>query len=298
MKPCKANDGGAAELRYRTRRTRRNCGAGLAALMVCVLTTVQAQTASEYQVKAAYLYNFAKGTEWPEHNLPNATSPLLIGVVGGDEEFIDALKQTVAGKSAGTHPIIVKRVNSDGEMDFCQLVFFRASAGRKRTESAISSLVSASIVLVGEDDTFLRLGGMINLVLKNGTVRFEINKDSIDRAAIHLSPTLLTAATGQRGPASEPTSARTEAPGMASSGDSRRLKVSTPPEYPELARRMNIRGAVQLELTVGRDGAVKDIRIIGGHPMLTDALVKSVRGWRYEPAPKESLIVVKFVFAP
>jgi len=109
---------------------------------------------------------------------------------------------------------------------------------------------------------------------------------------------LLAAAIGQRGPASEATLATTEAGGEVSSGDSRRLKVSTPPEYPELARRMNIHGAVQVELTVDRDGSVKDVRIIGGHPMLTDALVKAVKGWRYEPAPKESLVMVKFVFGP
>ncbi len=271
----------------------------LAALIASFIPrTAQAQSATEYAIKAAYLYNFAKGTEWPSHNLPQPTSPLLIGVLGGDEEFLDALKQTVAGKSVGDHPIVVRRVNSEGEMDFCQLVFFRASAGRKRIESAISSLAAANILLVGEDDSFLRMGGMINLVLNNGTVRFEVNKEALDRGGVHLGSALLAAAIGQRGPANEPTMAITEAPGTASSGDSRRLKVSTPPVYPELARRMNIRGAVQLELTVARDGTVKDVRIIGGHPMLTDALVKAVKDWRYEPAPKESLVVVKFVFGP
>jgi TonB family protein len=287
-----SNDGEAARLRLGTPRTRRNGGVGLAAVMVCILATVQAQTASEYQVKAAYLYNFAKYAEWPEQSLPEGTAPFVIGVFSGDDEFIDALKKTVAEKTAGTHPIIVRRVSLPEQMDFCQMIFLRVTAGRKRTQDAITVLASSSILLVGEDDNFLPQGGMINLVLKNGAIRFEINKDALDRARIHLSPTLLAAAIGQRTSSPEPVSA----PLTSASGESRRLKFSTPPEYPELAKQMNITGAVQLELTVGRDGTVKDIRIIGGHPMLTDALVKAVKGWQYEPGLRESRVVVRFVF--
>lgn len=269
----------------------------LAALIASSVPPIaHAQTASEYAIKAAYLYNFAKYTEWPDQSLPNATAPIVMGVFTGDDEFLDTLKKVVAGKSAGTHPIFVRRVTSVEEMSLCQLVFIRSSAGHKRMENTVATLGPASILLVGESDDFLQVGGMINLALKDGTVHFEINRGSLDRAKIRIAPTLLAAATGQRGPASEPTLAITDTSGTVSSGDSRRIKVSTPPEYPELARRMNIHGAVQLELTVGRDGAVKDVRIIGGHPMLTDAMVKAVKNWRYEPAPKESLVVVKFVF--
>lgn len=292
MKSYSANYSEAAGLRLQTRRTRRNGGVGLAAVMACVLSAVQAQTASEYQVKAAYLYNFAKYTEWLDQVVTNPTAPFVIGVVSGDDEFVDVLKQTVAGKAAGTHPIVVKRVESDAEMDFCQMIFLRSSAGRKRTEGAISSLGAASILLVGEDDNFLRQGGMVNLALKNGAVRFEINRDALDRAKIRLSPTLLAAAISQRTSSPEPVSTSPN----SQPGESRRLKISAPPEYPELAKRMNITGTVQLELTVTRDGAVKEVRIIGGHPILADALVKAVKEWQYEPGPKESQVAVRFVF--
>jgi TonB family protein len=259
---------------------------------------VRAQTASEYATKAAYLYHFAQAAEWPEQSAPNATSPIVIGVFSGDDEFLDTLKKTVAGKNAGSHPIFVRRVSSVGEMTLCQLLFMRSSLGPKRTETSISELGVASILLVGEDDNFLRLGGMINLALKNGTIRFEINQGALDRVNIHLGATLWAAAVGQRSTASEAASAVTAVSSGPAAEESRRLKFSTPPEYPELAKRMNIRGAAQVELTVARDGQVKDVRIIGGHPSLTDALVKAVKGWRYEPAPKESLVVVKFVFGP
>jgi len=242
-----------------------------------------AQSASEYQIKAAYLYNFAKSAQWSEQSLAGGSAPLLIGVIAGDEEFIDVLQQTVAGKTIGTRVILVKRVSTEAEMDFCQLIFFRSSAGHKRTQAFISSLASASILLVGEDDAFLGQGGMINLVLKDGTIRFDLNRASLDRASIRLSPALLAAANAERGSSNAP-------------GDSRRLKVSTPAEYPEIAKRMNIKGVVQLEVLVARDGSVKEVTVIGGHPLLTDAVVKAVKGWQYEPAAKESRELVRVVF--
>ena len=289
MKSHSANNGRTARLRCRAWSNGRSFVVGLAAVVVSVCLTVQAQTVSEYQVKAAYLYNFAKYAEWPEQSLPSGTAPFVIGVFNGDDEFIDALNKTVAGKTAGSHPIVVKRVSLFEEMDFCQMIFLRASAGRKRTEAAVAELASASILLVGEDDNFLRQGGMINLVLKNGTIRFEINKGALDRARVRLGPSLLAAASGESGSSGDPVVSATP-------GEGRRLKVSTPPEYPDIAKRMNIKGAVQLELTVARDGTVKDVKIIGGHPILAESLAKAVRGWQYEPAAKESQVVVKVMF--
>lgn len=265
---------------------------GMATLMAGATQAVaQAQNATEYQVKAAYLYNFAKSVEWPEQSLASG-APLAIGVVGGDDEFVDTVRKTVSGRAAGTHAITVKHADSVSELDLCQLIFFRSSAGHKRVQAAISALASAKLLLVGEDDGFLREGGMINLVLKNGTVRFEVDRAALDRAGLRLSPALLALA--NPGPGSSTSSAPGPAP--TASGEARRLKVSSPPEYPEIARKMNIKGVVLVEAAVRRDGTIKEVRVLGGHPLLADALVKAVMGWQYEPAAKESQVVVKFVF--
>src|SRR5271166_1792858 len=247
--------------------------------------------ASEYQVKAAYLYNFIKSTEWPEQSWQN-DAPLVIEVVGGDEEFVDTVKRTVSGKTVGLRSITVKRADSIADLDLCHLVFFRSSAGRKRTETIISTLANAAILLVGEDNEFLRQGGMINLVLKNGTVRFELDRASLERAGLRLSPTLLALANPGRGSSNAPT---IESAAVAG-GESRRLKVGTPPVYPEIAQKMNIKGTVQVEASVRRDGTVKEVKVIGGHPLLADALAKAVMGWQYEPAAKDSQVVVRFIF--
>src|SRR5207244_2917109 len=63
------------------------------------------QEASAYQVKAAYLYNFAESAQWPPEILQDGTVPLVIGIFGGDEDFVDILRDMVAERTLGTHPI-------------------------------------------------------------------------------------------------------------------------------------------------------------------------------------------------
>ena len=78
----------------------------------------------------------------------------------------------------------------------------------------------------------------------------------------------------------------------------RKLISSVPPEYPELARRLNLRGTTRVQLTVAPDGRVVRVKELGGNPVLVEALSRAVKKWKYEPAKKESLIEVKFDFKP
>ena len=77
---------------------------------------------------------------------------------------------------------------------------------------------------------------------------------------------------------------------------SRKLKSGQPPEYPELARQMNIKGIARVLVTIGADGMVKEVKEVGGHPLLIDALTRAVRKWKYEPSARESVIEVKAEF--
>jgi len=83
-----------------------------------------------------------------------------------------------------------------------------------------------------------------------------------------------------------------------SQASSRKLKLSVPPEYPELARKMNIQGVARVLLTVTADGRVVGVKELGGNPVLVAALVQAVKKWKYEPADRESEIEVRFEFAP
>jgi TonB family protein len=76
----------------------------------------------------------------------------------------------------------------------------------------------------------------------------------------------------------------------------RKLKVSVPPEYPELARKMNIQGVARVLLTVATDGRVVGVKELGGNPVLVASLVQAVHKWKYESADRESEIEVRFEF--
>lgn len=185
------NDGGIRKFGCPGRRMLRAAAGAVALFALCSPRPGQAQNASEYQVKAAYLYNFLKLAAWPKQGAADDSEPLCIGVVGGDDEFLDVVAKTVEGKSIANHTIKVKRVSTEQEMRPCREVFIRASAGRKRSLAALAAGAPASVLLVGEDDDFLQQGGMINLFLQNGKIRFAVNRDALDQAGIQVSPELL-----------------------------------------------------------------------------------------------------------
>lgn len=245
----------------------------------------QSQPANEYQVKAAYLYNFAYSSQWPAAGQPASNSPFVIGVVGADQEFLRGLLAMIDGRTVDSHPITARIVRSEPEMRSCQIVFFHDTE-RKRVPAAIASLLSAPVLMVGEESSFLQQGGMINLVVQDGRIRFEVNRPAVDRVGITLSPALLQLAKAGNSPPK----------GVA--GKSRQLRVSSPPLYPELARRAQLKGSVRLEAVVRRDGTVKQVRVLGGSPVLADALASAVKDWQYEPSGQETVEQVEYTFVP
>ena len=78
----------------------------------------------------------------------------------------------------------------------------------------------------------------------------------------------------------------------------RRVKSKVSPVYPELARKMNITGTVKLEVVVLPNGAVKDARVVGGHPVLANSALDAVKKWRFEPSAAESTGIIDFKFEP
>ena len=79
---------------------------------------------------------------------------------------------------------------------------------------------------------------------------------------------------------------------------SRKIKSKVQPNYPELAKRMNISGTVKLQIVVATSGTVKNSKIVGGHPLLANAAMDAVKKWRFEPASEETTGVVEFRFNP
>src|SRR5208282_3745364 len=137
---------------------------------------------------------------------------------------------------------------------------------------------------------------MINLVRDQGSIRFEVNAEALDRSEIHFSSKILALARSGSAPShATPSNSPADSPRLEGT---RRVEHSVPPDYPEIAKRMNLTGTVQVEALVKPDGTVREVRVVGGHPMLVDALVRAVRQWKYQPAPRETVESVKFSFVP
>jgi TonB family protein len=85
---------------------------------------------------------------------------------------------------------------------------------------------------------------------------------------------------------------------FAGSEQDRKLRSGEPPQYPELARKLNIRGIVRVQVTIAPDGSVKEVKELGGNPVLLVALTGAVKTWKYEAADRTSVLEVKFAFPP
>lgn len=143
----------------------------------------------EYQIKAAFLFNFARFVEWPVAAFPSADSPLKLCILGEDP-FGAALDETVRGERVRERQLVVQRLAEVVDVSSCQLVFLSASE-RGRFPEILGELVSKSVLTVSEVEDFAAEGGMINFVLVDNRVRFEINPSAAKRSGLKVSSELL-----------------------------------------------------------------------------------------------------------
>lgn len=143
--------------------------------------------AKEYKLKAAFIYNFAKFVEWPASSFPNAGSPIVIGVLGGNP-FGEELSNTVKGRRIHGRAIEIRNVRTAAEAGGAQILF--VSAGGEKNFSALSNAPGAGVLSVGESAMFTRQGGIINFLLEGNRLRFEINMAAANRSGLKVSAQL------------------------------------------------------------------------------------------------------------
>ena len=146
-----------------------------------------AQGTSEYEVKAAFLYNFAKFVEWPS---PPQTAIELCVV--GEDPFGNVLEDTVRGKTINGRPLVVRRMKPGENPRSCQIAFIGAADHESR--AVLETLRGANVLTVGDSPNFARDGGIINFILKDNKVYFEINVDAAEQAHLKISSKLLNLA--------------------------------------------------------------------------------------------------------
>ena len=165
-------------------------------LLLCLVgllsRLVQAQAQpTESQVKAAFIYNFAKFVEWPPDSFPSASAPLRLCVLGTNPISAD-LQSIVADKSIGLRLLQVRRVDLS-EINGCHVLFL-GSSETYRWPQALQAAQAGRILSIGESAGFLDHGGIINFILDQNRVRFEVNLKAAQSARLQLSSKLLVLA--------------------------------------------------------------------------------------------------------
>jgi hypothetical protein len=164
---------------------------GLAGMQTTGAETI-AHPDAERQVKAAYLYKFGSYVEWPERTFASADSPLQIGVVGADA-MADELTQLTIGRTINGRPVTVRKLRREDSISGLNVLFIgRASAGR--TAEILAATKGQPMLTVTESDEALALGSMINFVVVDGKVRFEVAPRVAGQGNLSISARLLAAA--------------------------------------------------------------------------------------------------------
>lgn len=80
--------------------------------------------------------------------------------------------------------------------------------------------------------------------------------------------------------------------------ENRKALANPTPTYPETARRFRLSGVVKVQVLIAPDGQIKDVKVIGGHPLLVNAVQDALRNWKYAPASGETMVSLEFSFHP
>ena len=174
---------------------RRMCGLLAAIFWAGVSQAAPAERtpSAEYQVKAAFLFNFAQFVEWPAQAFPSAQGPIVIGVLGEDP-FGSYLDDLVRSETVGGRSLVVRRFNQAGEISECHILFVSRSLAGQFDKMA-ADLQRRNLLTVGDADNFTRLGGIVRFVTENGKIRLRINTEAARAAGLKLSSKLLRWAT-------------------------------------------------------------------------------------------------------
>ena len=150
-----------------------------------------AQSIAAPALKAAFLYNFAKFTEWPSDAL--VPGQRLSLCVVGDDNVADALEQTIRGHAIEGHELTLTVAKPDAVILSCHLLYVSAS-DVKRAAPLLARAAHFPIFTVSDADRFAESGGIAQLILEDDRMRFAINVTSAKRSRLNLSSKLLNLA--------------------------------------------------------------------------------------------------------
>jgi hypothetical protein len=176
--------------------TRRSRGGRLGAASIALAAMLIAgsgiaaggvtDAAPDVAVKAALLYNFAKFAEWP--GLP-VGAPIAFCIVG-DDAIAAALAETFRGQNINGHALDVSRAQGSPWWGECRVLFV-ASAEAQRSVGGLAAIKMLPVLTVSDGKDFSHAGGIIELYVEGGRMRFAINVDAAEQSGVRLSSRLL-----------------------------------------------------------------------------------------------------------
>jgi hypothetical protein len=161
-------------------------------LLVALLNAAaHGQQINEYQMKAAYLYNFAKFVDWPPEAFKSAADPISICMLD-QSALLHTVEEAVNGETVDDRKLVVRQITDPRLSGNCHILFI-GSSDLKLWHSELRGL-KTGILTVGESDGFIAAGGVVNLRLNGNKVRIEINVNAAERQKLRISPKLLSLA--------------------------------------------------------------------------------------------------------
>ncbi len=160
--------------------------------ILALLPQASAQEISEYQVKAAFLYNFTKFVDWPPQPGNLGQKPFAICVIG-DDPFRGGLETIVEGKSVNGQVLEVRHVKKIDDAQDCRIAFI-SSSEKVRFRPILDGLRGSGVLTVGDTKGFAEMGGVINFTLVDNHVHIEINPEAAKVQKLKISSRLLRVA--------------------------------------------------------------------------------------------------------
>ena len=145
--------------------------------------------ADEYRVKAAFLYKFGSYIEWPSGTFARADSPVAIGVMGADA-LADELAQIVSGRNVNGRPVLVRRLRPGDPIAGLHVLFI-GGVDRGRLAEILAAAKGQALLTVTESEEGLELGSMINFVVVENKVRFDVAPPPSESDNLKISARLL-----------------------------------------------------------------------------------------------------------
>jgi len=148
--------------------------------------------ATEYQVKAVFVFNFSHFVEWSPQAFAAPNAPFVIGILGNDP-FGAHLDEAMRGEQIDQHPLLVRRIRNAADIGDCQILFIDRSES-PQLEQILAALDHHSTLTVSELERSSERGVMIQFTTENNRIRLRINVDAARAAGLTISSKLLRSA--------------------------------------------------------------------------------------------------------